>query len=80
MAKHAGIVAQLVTAPGAQYKLLQSNVDPLTDKPIVHLLSLHQFPTLPFQSLFLSSSKSDSGPLVLLLSKLLHKYLGLDDS
>lgn len=80
MTKHAGIVAQFVTTPGAQYQFLQSSVDPVTGNPIVRPLSLHQFPTLPFQSLLLSSSKSDSRPLVLLLSQLLHKCLALDAS
>ena len=80
MTKHAGIVAQFVTTPGAQYQYLQSSVDPVTGTPIVRPLSLHQFPTMPFQTLLLSSSKSDSRPLVLLLSHLLHKCLALDAS
>ena len=52
----------------------------MTGTPIVRPLSLHQFPTMPFQTLLLSSSKSDSRPLVLLLSHLLHKCLALDAS
>ena len=78
MTKHAGIVSHFSMSQ-QQYQFLKSSVDPVTNRAVVHPMSLLKFPTAPLQQLLLKSkSPTDSRPLVLLFSDLLHKCLALE--
>jgi serine/threonine-protein kinase PRP4 len=80
MTKHPGIVPHFAVERH-EYTFLQATCDKVTGHAVVQPLSLQRFPTKPLQSLLLKSkSPTDSRPLVLLFSELLHKSLTLEAS